>query len=202
MSQGARKQTRSLDGLALAVGVVGLGAWVSLLVFFAVGGPFGFINDASNGALAVCSGALATAALRSTLFPGKGLIVATSLAVVGTIVAVLGSVLVILGITGYFLAGLVSGTGFAFIGLWLVAVNHAPAAVTALRLPTRYLTRLGVVAGAVMAFGFINVPGIVMGLDDMDAAPGWLLVGGAGWTGAYLLLPVWSIWLSRSGSSS
>jgi hypothetical protein len=88
--------------------------------------------------------------------------VATCLAVVGTIVAVLGSVLVILGITGYFLAGLVSGTGFALIGLWLVAVNHATAAVTALRLPTR-LARLGVVAGAVMAFGFINVPGIVMG---------------------------------------
>jgi hypothetical protein len=201
MSKGARKQTRSLDWLALAVGVVGLGAWVSLLVFFAVGGPFGFINDASNGALAVCSGALATAALRSTPFPGKGLIVATFLAVVGTIVGILGSVLVILGITGYFLAGLVSGTGFALIGLWLVAFNHVPAAVTALRLPT-WLARLGVVAGAVMAFGFINVPGIVMGLDDMDAAPGWLLVGGAGWTGVYLLLPVWSIWLSRSGSSS
>jgi hypothetical protein len=198
MSQGA---TRSLDRLALAVGVVGLGAWVSLIVFFAVGGPFGLINDVGNGALAVCSGALATAALRSTPYPRKGLIVATGLAVVGTIVAVLGSVLVILEITGYFLAGLVSGTGFALIGLWLVAVNLAPAAVSALRLPTR-LARLGVVAGAVMAIGFLNVPGVVMGLDDMGAAPGWLLAGGAGWTGVYLLLPIWCIWLSRSGSSS
>lgn len=201
MSQRATTRRRPPDMLALAVGVVGLGAWVSLIVFFAVGGPFGFINDVGNAALALCSGALATTSLRSTVSPRKGLVVATGLAVVGTTVAVVGSVLIIFGVTGYFLAGLVSGTGFALIGLWLVAVNRSPAAGSAMPLPTRLAT-LGVVAGGFMAVGFINVPGIVMGVDHMDPAPGWLLVGGAGWTGTYLFLPVWSIWLSRSGRSS
>jgi hypothetical protein len=85
----------------------------------------------------------------------------------------------------------------ALIGVWLLTRNRSTEAVSALRLPGRLAT-FGTVAGVVMATGLVNVPGILMGVDDMGAAPGWLLLGGAGWTGTYLLLPVWSIWLIRS----
>jgi hypothetical protein len=183
--------------LALVTGVVGLGAWASLIVMFVGGEPFGLINDVGNGALAVLSGALATVCLRSTPSPGRGLTVATSVAVLGAVVAVLGSALIILDVTGYFLAGLVSGAGFALIGLWLMALNRSTEAASALRLPAKLAT-FGTVAGAVMAIGLVNVPGILMGVDDMAAAPGWLLPGGAVWTGTYLLLPIWGIWLVRS----
>jgi hypothetical protein len=201
MNQLSRKQMRLLERLGLMVAVVGLGAWASLIVMFFVGEPFGLINDVGNGALALLSGVLATASLASTHSPGRGLTMATSVAVAGAVVAVLGSALIIFDITGYFLAGLVSGTGFALIGVWLVVLSRSNEAVSALRLSAR-LVMFGTVAGAVMAVGLVNVAGIVMGVDDMDAAPGWLLIGGAGWTGTYLLLPIWGIWLSRSEKSS
>jgi hypothetical protein len=37
-----------------------------------------------------------------------------------------------------------------------------------------------------------------MGLDDMDAAPGWILVGGLSWLGTYILYPIWSIRFGRA----
>jgi multisubunit Na+/H+ antiporter MnhB subunit len=52
---------------------------------------------------------------------------------------------------------------------------------------------LGIVAGLVMAIGFVVIPGIAMGLDDMDAAPAWVWLGFLGWLGIFFLYPVWSI---------
>ena len=62
---------------------------------------------------------------------------------------------------------------------------------------SRSQTILGVVAGSVMAAGLVNVPGIVMGLDDQAAAPVWLLAAGPCWAGTYLLMPIWCIRLGR-----
>jgi hypothetical protein len=59
---------------------------------------------------------------------------------------------------------------------------------------TRRLPLLGIVAGIVMAIGFVVVPGIAMGLDDMDTAPGWVWVGFVGWLGVFFLYPIWSLW--------
>jgi len=192
-------ETRSLGLLALAAGCVGIGAWVSLIVFFVVGAPFGLINDVGNAALAVLAGVIAVGSLRSSENRSTTLRIATTLAILGMIVAVVGSVLVIFDITGYFLAGLVSAAGFALIGSWLVAVNRSRTGSPVQRLSPRQ-ARLGIVAGAVMAIGFVNVPGILMGIDDMDAAPRWLLAAGICWMGTYLLMPIWSIWLSRAST--
>ena len=40
-------------------------------------------------------------------------------------------------------------------------------------------------AGSVMPVGFVNVPGIVMGIDDQATAPLWLLAAGPCWAGTY-----------------
>ena len=101
--------------------------------------------------------------------------------------------MVIVDMTGYFLAGLVSAAGFALIGSWLLAVNRLGPGSLLMSAPRQ--ARLGVVAGAVMAIGFLNVPRIFMGLDDMAAAPGWLLAAGICLAGTYLLMPIWSIGL-------
>jgi hypothetical protein len=191
---------REVVPLALAVGSVGIGACASLIVFFAVGGPFGFINDVGNAVLAVLTGALAVTWLRSTDLPSIWLRVTTAIAVAGVAFAVVGSVLVIFDITGYFLAGLVSASGFALIGAWIVAVNVSAGATSTINLSSGQGT-LGVVAGSVMAIGIIDLAGVAMGIDDMDAAPGWLTAAGICWMGTYLLMPVWSIWLARSSQT-
>ncbi|HEX6875229.1 MAG TPA: hypothetical protein VF165_06180 [Nocardioidaceae bacterium] len=188
---------RRVGSLAAMVGWVGIVALVSLIVFFIVGGPFGFINDVSNAALAVLAGTLAVTWLRSAERPSPSLRVATALALLGVAAAGVGSTLIIYDITGYFLAGLVSASGFALVGTWLIAANLSagkPPGVSS----SRRQTILGVVAGSVMAVGFVNVPGIVMGIDDQASAPLWLLAAGPCWAGTYLLMPIWSLRLHRS----
>lgn len=162
---------------AAALAAVAVVSLVSLIAFFTVGEPFGSINDAGNGVIAVLSAALALATHR----PGG--IPATALAVVGAATAVVGSLLVMTDATGYFLAGLVSALGFACIGVWLVVVGLSG------ELPA---SRLALMAGAVMALGFVDIPGILQGLDDQDAAPTWLLAAGICWAGTYVLLPLWA----------
>jgi hypothetical protein len=106
-----------------------------------------------------------------------------------------GSYLILSDATGFFLAGLVSSVGFALIGVWLIAVNRWAAADSP---GPRRLRTAGLVAGAVMALGFINAPGIAMGLDDMETAPAWTYLGGFSWAGTYLLFPIWSLRLARA----
>jgi len=51
-----------------------------------------------------------------------------------------------------------------------------------------------------MLLGFVSVPGIIMGLDDLNTAPGWTYVGGLSWAGTYLLFPAWSLRLAGTTS--
>jgi len=114
---------------------------------------------------------------------------------------VAGSVLVIYDITGYFLAGQVSASGFALIGTWVIAANlsgEAPSTIT----PSRRQAILGVVAGSVMLVGLVNVPGVVMGIDEQGTAPLWLLAAGPCWAGTHLLMPIWCLRLHRSAHAS
>jgi len=182
-----------LDGrVAVAAGVVGLGSLASLTALFVVGQPFGTINDIGNGTLGVLSALLAATSLsrrRDSILETA----TVASAVVGAAFAVAGSVLVISGTTGFFLAGLVSSVGFALIGAWLVAVNRSAGAG---RWP-RTLRTLGVTAGLTMLFGLVMVPGIVMQLDAMSTAPGWLWIGFVGWIGTFVLYPIWGLWVGR-----
>lgn len=175
--------------LAIVTGVVALASFVSLFVFFAVGGLFGPLNDAGNGLTGILSAALAW-----RLGGGVAGRVGVWLAVAGGLVAVIGSALILSGTTGFLLAGLVSSTGFGLIGAWLVAFGRGPTTATW----PRSLAALGTIAGALMLFGFVTAPGIAMGLDDMAAAPWWIWIGFVGWLGAFIAYPAWAIWVGRS----
>ena len=171
--------------LAIAAGAVAIFSAVSLLLFFAVQGPFGMINDVLNGVLAVLAGALAW-----TLSGSAALVY---VAFLGALIAVVGSVLVITGTTGFFLAGLVSSAGFALIGAWLVWYSWS--------LDPSALRWVGIAAGALMVAGIVVVPGIAMRLDDMDKAPAWIWVGFVSWLGIYLVYPAWAVWSGLARTS-
>ncbi|HEV8546227.1 MAG TPA: hypothetical protein VGQ64_08020 [Candidatus Limnocylindrales bacterium] len=178
--------------LALAVGVVALGSLISLAVFFAVGGPFGAINDWSIGVFGALSALLAFVLYRRGYIEPHGLAtLATGTAILGAVIVVVGAALVITDTSGFLLAGLVESVGFALVGFWLIALSRSMA--SAPRWPRR-LPFLGIVAGIVMAIGIIVIPGVAMGLDDMETAPGWVWIGFIGWLGIFLFYPIWSLW--------
>lgn len=177
-------RAQSARTAAAVLAAVAVASCISLILFFVAGGPFGIINDLGNGTLAVLCGVLAFA------LDAPGRTPATTVAVVGAATSVVGSFLVISETTGYLLAGLVSAFGFALVGLWLIHLSRSEA------LPT---SRSAFTAGAVMALGIFNAPGILQGLDDQGTAPAWLLAAGVCWAGTYLLLPVWATRFARSG---
>ena len=176
--------------LAFVTGVVALASFASLVIFFIVGGLFGPLNDAGNGLTGVLSAALAW-----RLGGGAAGRFGVWLAVAGGLVVAVGSALILSGTTGFFLAGLVSSTGFGLVGIWLLALNRRPPAGWPGRLAT-----LGLAAGLLMAVGLVTAPGIALGLDDMETAPAWIWVGFVGWLGAFLAYPAWAVWLGRMGS--
>jgi hypothetical protein len=180
-------------GVARVLGLVGYGTAVCLMVFFAVGGLFGPINDVGNGVLGVLSAVLAWSLRQS----GPAAQTAVAVAGVGAAVAVVGSALILSDTTGYYLSGLVSGAGFALIGAWLFAFNRWVAVADHER-STGRLPLFGMVTGAVMMLGLVGVPGIAAGVDDMDSAPAYTFVAGVGWLGTYLLFPAWAFLLSRT----
>ena len=118
-------RARDTGRLALAIGVVAAGSAVCLATYFAIGGPFGTINDIGNATAGVLSAGLAWRLRRQ--IPGRAGNVAVGAAIAGAGLTVAGSTLVVSGTTGYFFAGLVSSVGFAGIGTWLVALNRSDA---------------------------------------------------------------------------
>jgi hypothetical protein len=42
------------------------------------------------------------------------------------------------------------------------------------------------------------LPGIVVRLNEFEAAPGWTWMGLLGWVGTYLVYPAWSIFRGRT----
>jgi drug/metabolite transporter (DMT)-like permease len=179
---------RGTGRLVAAVGVVAAGSAVSLATFFAVGGPFGTINDIGNAAVGVLSAALAWRLRQELAGPLRD--VAVGLALVGATLTVIGSALVVSGTTGFFLAGLVSSVGFAGIGTWLVIANRAR--VAGIR-PAGRLRYLGLLAGSLMAAGVVSAPGILLQFDDMATAPGWVWIGFLGWLGTFVAYPAWAL---------
>jgi hypothetical protein len=178
-----------LRRLAIVHGIVGLATCLCLILLYLGAGAFGAINDVGNAALGLLSAALAWRYQQSA---AKVRPVFVGVAFLGAVITVVGSILILTDATGFFLAGLVSATGFAVIGVWLVAASRK---LTDDPWPQR-LQRAGLVAGIVMLLGFVNVPGIIMGLDDLDTAPGWTYIGGLSWAGTYLLFPAWSLRLA------
>ncbi|MEV4265235.1 hypothetical protein [Kribbella sp. NPDC049584] len=163
--------------VATAHSIVGFVTCACLIIFYAAGEPFGAINDLGNALLGLLSLALAW-----LLRPASPVLV--GLVALGAALTVAGTVLVLTGVTGFYLAGLWSSAGFGLIGVWLVGTS-------------RRLRPTGMVAGVLMLLGLLGVPGIFMGIDDMDNAPVWTFVAGVSWAGTYLLFPAWSLRLAR-----
>jgi hypothetical protein len=182
--------------LANTTGVVGLIGLAAITMFYMLGGPFGTLNDACNALMGLLSAALAwrlrpwhpSAAPRL-----GGLTLACALT--GAVVALLGSVLVMFRFTGWYLAGLVTSLGYAFTGVWLVSVSEA-----ALRSRTwpRGVAQWGRVTGALMALGFLAIPGILARTDSAPTAPWWAHAGFAGGLGWVLFFPIWCLGLARA----
>ena len=142
---------RDTGRLAIATGLVAAGSAVCLGTYFAVGGPFGTINDVGNAATGVLSGVLAWRMRRQV--SGRVGAAAVGAAVVGGAVSVVGSSLVVSGTTGFLFAGLVSSVGFAGIGAWLIVLNRSRDQGAAW---PGTLRTVGVVAGALMALGILT----------------------------------------------
>jgi hypothetical protein len=184
---------RHISRLALVTAVVNWLGVLSLIIFFAVGGgPFGFINDVANGLVGLLSLALALLWVPDRRSRWSTLAIAA--ATLGALITVAGSILIIFDITGWYLAGLVSSVGSAFIGIWLLVSNrlHRQAA----ELP-RGMIMLGVTSAIFMIIGLLAFPGVLARIDDPQLAPWYVNVGLLSWTGTYLLYPAWCVWLSR-----
>jgi len=183
----------TISRLALLTAVVDLFGVVSLITFFAVGGgPLGFINDVANALVGLLSMGLAW--LWVPDFKTRWSTLAIAAATLGALVMVAGSTLIIFDITGWYLAGLVSSVGSAFIGIWLLVSNrlHRQAA----ELP-RGLIMLGVTSAIFMIIGLLALPDVLAGIDDPQLAPWYVNAGLLNWMGTYGLYPAWCLWLSR-----
>ena len=183
----------TISRLALLTAVVDLFGVVSLITFFAVGGgPLGFINDVANALVGLLSMGLAW--LWVPDFKTRWSTLAIAAATLGALVMVAGSTLIIFDITGWYLAGLVSSVGSAFIGIWLLVSNrlHRQAA----ELP-RGLIMLGVTSAIFMIIGLLALAGALAGIDDPQLAPWYVNAGLLNWMGTYGLYPAWCLWLSR-----
>ncbi len=185
--------SRRVGGIAVALGLVLVFSVLTLTLFYAVGAPFGALNDWSIGASGLLAGALVLAIRAHShghSSAAGGLL--TALAVLGAALVVVGASLVISDTTGFVLAGLVESFGFALFGCWLVGLSRSMASSG--QWP-RLLPAIGFATGIVLVIGLVVGPGIIMGLDDMGSAPWWVWVGFVGWFGIFILLPIWSIWL-------
>jgi hypothetical protein len=188
--------SHAIGWTAIAAGVVALSGLAFLLLFFAIGQPFGTLNDLCIGLAAILSGVLAwmLVPVHQASSPHLSLL-ALILALVGALVVVAGSALVISGVTGWFLAGLYMTAGNALIGLWLLALSYSA------RLSHPWpggLVVFGLVVGAILAVGLVAVPGIWRGIDAQDAAPWFVNAGFVGGLGWMILYPIWCIWLGRT----
>lgn len=181
---------RDTGRLAIAVGAVAAGSAACLAAYFVVRGPLGTINDIGNAAAGALSAILAWRLRRS--LAGRAGDMAVGAAIVGAAITVVGSALVVSGTTSFLLAGLVSSVGFAGIGAWLVVFNRSGTAVTTW---PRGLRSVGILAGVLMAVGIVAAPGVVLRLDDLETAPGWVWIGFVGWLGIFVVYPAWAIWL-------
>jgi hypothetical protein len=173
---------------ALAVAVADLSAVVCLIALFVFGGPVGTLNDAANAAVGILSAVLAWQFFLIAPDSSSGRF-GLACAALGAVTMTIGSVLVIFDVTGWFLAGLVSAVGAAFIGAWLLATNrvgtHAHEQLS--------LVRLGLVTGGVMLLGLLAIPAVLGGVDDWESASWYVTLAQVNWLGTYVLYPIWCL---------
>jgi hypothetical protein len=178
--------------LATALCYVGVFNASTIILMYAGLPVFGPLNDLGVAAAAVLQAGLAwrLSGMSGESFPRLGV----SAAAVGAAVAVLGSGLVISGVTDWFVAGVVSILGYAFLGVWMVAANHRAPSMEAW--PTA-LASFGLLIGAIMCVGFLALPAIRGGVGVPASAPWYIWAAYANGVGWFILLPIWNYRLGR-----
>lgn len=181
---------------ALTAGLVFILAAILIVLFLTLGEPFGTLNDLANGIAGMLCGLLAW--MLFTQHPLKPPLLGqltVALAFIGALLVVTGTVLVVLRITGAVLAGWYTAVGNALIGIWLAVFSYSVLPTSAL---PRNLCVLGRVTGILMAVGLVALPAIVARTDSMESMAWYLNLAFLGVVGAYILFPVWAIWLGRN----
>ncbi|HSB54343.1 MAG TPA: hypothetical protein VLD58_08300 [Gemmatimonadales bacterium] len=178
----------------LAVALAGMGVFnASTIILMYAGLPvFGPLNDLGVGTAAILQAMLAWR-LRSRL-GAPPLRIAVAAAAIGAAVAVVGSGLVISGATDWFVAGIVSTLGYAFLGIWLVSANRRARTKNSWPAP---LASFGLLTGAITCSGFLALPAVGSGAGSPASAPWYVWAAYANGVGWFVLLPVWNFRLGR-----
>jgi hypothetical protein len=190
--------SRSTGWLVLLVGITGLLAVMTLVLFFV--GLFqnipslafmGQLNDTINGIASILSAVLAsvlypTVRGGSTRFIGLVLLIGVW---AGAIAITYGSWLIVTGRSDVELSSYYYSFGNGLIGIWLWELNRIARRQAAW--PSN-LTRLGLIAGAFMMVGLLGLYGILLGLDGSDFSP-LMTVTGFGFLGTGILYPIWGL---------
>jgi hypothetical protein len=191
--------SHTIGKMAIATGLIGVSTLIFGLIFTFAGDVvpiFYRLNDLFNLIMALMSGALVwmlysrfrekmTSIHRILLF----------LVLVGMILAVIGFRLIAFGHTGWVLSGWYTDTAYALIGLWVIGLNF-----TALQngLLPKGFSLFGVVVGAVMALGFVALPGLIRNIDSADfMSPILYGIWNMSIQGWIFLYPIWCILLGR-----
>ena len=194
--------SRTTGPWLLAVGITGILALVTLLLFF-VGlfqnirslSSLGSLNDALN-ALAGLLSALLASQLHPTLrrlAPRSGPVALLSVWT-GAIAITFGSWLIITGRSDVELSSYYFFFGNGLIGIWLWMLNRI-ARLQAAWPP--HLTRWGLVAAGLMMVGLLGLSGILSGSDG-EGYSTLVLLSGISFLGTGILYPLWCLLLGRS----
>ena len=182
----------------LAIGIAGaiVVTIAFLILFFTVGTPYGKASDISIVPAAFLSAVLASRlyAINRRRLSHSVALNSIVLAWAGAVGVSIGSFLVVSGNTGYFLSGLVSALGWAFVGVWLFLACMARLQPIA---EASALRRYGLLTGLTMMVGFVGLPGILAQSDLPSRASilDSIAVSSNGFT--YLLLLIWGLWVGR-----
>jgi hypothetical protein len=193
--------SKVIGWLAVLAGIMGTLAIVTLLLFF-VGlsqnihslSFMGGLNDRINALTGILSALLAFV-MHPTLrrrAPRLSLVLLIG-SWIGAIAIAFGSWLIITGRADVELSSYYYLFGNGLIGIWSYMLNRFASQQAVL---PRNLTRLGLIAGALMMTGLLNFYGILLGWDGNDFSS--LLLGtGISYVGIGILYPIWCLWLGR-----
>jgi hypothetical protein len=190
--------SKATAGFVMVVGVTGILAVVSLLLFFV--GLFqnipslsfmGRLNDTINALASILSAVLASVlhpALRRLLAPRLRLVLLIGVWA-GAIAVIFGSWLIMTDRSGVVLSSYYYFFGNGLIGIWFWVLNRMARQQAVW---PRNLTRLGLVASVFMMLGLLGLYGILLGLDGSDYSP-LMLVTGISFLGTSIFYPVWCL---------
>lgn len=181
--------------IALATGIASIMSTILIILFYTVGGPFGTLNDISNGVAGILSGVLAWMLFSRFRFNSTLQWITVVLAMIGVVIIAIGSILIIYDLTGWVLAGWYTTVGNALIGIWLLAFSTMMRRNNTL---PHGLSTFGVIVGSIMTIGIFAIPGMIMRIDSMEFTPWYVSLGYLGFLGTYFLYPMWTIQLGRT----